>query len=94
MEVVNLNTVELTDDMVYVGRPTKWGNPFVSGIHGTKTEVITKYKNHVINSPDLMAALPELYDKTLACWCYPARCHRNVLVELVEANRRDSILTY
>ena len=26
----------------------------------------------------------ELKDKTLGCWCYPEKCHGDVLIELVE----------
>jgi hypothetical protein len=29
-------------DRVYVGRPSKWGNPFVIGRDGTRDEVIAK----------------------------------------------------
>lgn len=28
---------------VYIGRPSKWGNPFVIGKDGTREEVIAKY---------------------------------------------------
>ena len=31
----------------------------------------------------LVAALPELKDKVLGCWCNPLPCHGDVLVELV-----------
>ncbi|MHB8407807.1 MAG: DUF4326 domain-containing protein [Acidiferrobacterales bacterium] len=29
---------------VYVGRPSKWGNPFVVGRDGSRSEVIQKYR--------------------------------------------------
>jgi hypothetical protein len=29
---------------VYIGRPGKWGNPFVIGKDGTRAEVIAKYE--------------------------------------------------
>ena len=31
-------------DRVYVGRPSKWGNPFVIGRDGTRDEVVAKYR--------------------------------------------------
>ncbi len=70
---------------VYVGRPTKWGNPFIIGKDGTRDEVIAKYRKWLESSPILMASLPELRGKVLACWCAPLACHADVLVELSNA---------
>jgi len=72
-------------DRVYVGRPSKWGNPFVIGRDGTRDEVIAKYRAGIVRQPALMAALPVLRSKHLVCWCAPERCHAEVLIEL--ANR-------
>lgn len=70
---------------VYIGRPSKWGNPFRIGRDGTRAEVIAKYRAYLLGSPVLMAALPELRGKVLGCWCAPQACHGDVLAEL--ANR-------
>jgi hypothetical protein len=72
-------------DRVYVGRPSKWGNPFVIGRDGSRDEVIAKYRTWIVRQPALMTALPELRAKDLVCWCAPERCQPDVLVEL--ANR-------
>ena len=72
-------------DRVYVGRPSRWGNPFVLGRDGTRDEVIAKYRAWIVQQPALMVALPELRNKDLVCWCAPNRCHAEVLIEL--ANR-------
>lgn len=69
---------------VYIGRPSKWGNPFKVGEDGTREEVIEKYKQWVQGQPELMASLGELRGKTLGCYCWPHACHGDVLVELVE----------
>ena len=74
-----------TADRVYVGRPSKWGNPFVIARDGSRDEVIAKYRAWIVRQPALMAALPELRTKSLICWCSPNRCHADVLIEL--ANR-------
>jgi hypothetical protein len=58
-------------DRVYVGRPSKWGNPFVIGRDGTRDEVIAKYRAWIVRQPALMAALGELKRKDLVCWCAP-----------------------
>lgn len=67
---------------VYIGRPGKWGNPFAIGKDGTREEVINKYRVYINSKPELLAALPELKDKTLGCWCSPRACHGDVLAEL------------
>ena len=92
--IINLNTDSADEQTVYIGRPSKWGNPYRVGIDGSKTEVLVLYKQHVLSTPDLINSLSELDGKTLACWCKPAKCHRDVLVELLNVKRVDSFLDY
>lgn len=68
---------------VYIGRPSKWGNPFAIGIDGTREEVIEKYRQYINNKPELLKDIHELKNKVLGCWCSPYVCHGDVLVELV-----------
>lgn len=68
---------------VYIGRPSKWGNPFTIGKDGNREQVIEKYRNWIIKQPNLMSDLHELKGKTLGCWCSPKACHGDVLAELV-----------
>lgn len=70
---------------VYIGRPGKWGNPFVIGRDGSRAEVIAKYRAWLASQPELLDALDELRGKDLVCWCAPLACHGDVLIEL--ANR-------
>ena len=67
---------------VYIGRPSKWGNPFAVGRDGTRVQVIARYEHWVRSQPELIAALPELEGKTLGCWCAPNACHGDVLARL------------
>lgn len=69
---------------VYIGRPSKWGNPFRVGKDGNIGEVLRRYEGYVRTSPELMAALPELRGKVLGCWCEPHPCHGHVLLKLLE----------
>ncbi len=69
---------------VYIGRPSKWGNPFVVGRDGSRADVIRKYEDWIHTQPHLLAALPELRGKTLGCWCSPAACHGDVLARLAD----------
>lgn len=67
---------------VYIGRPSKWGNPFVVGRDGTREEVIAKFGRYLLSNDELMVALPELRGKTLGCWCAPKPCHGDYLLEV------------
>lgn len=72
------------DRYVYIGRPSKWGNPFVVGIDGTRAEVIQKYEEWLRAQPDLVAAAKrELAGKALGCYCKPQACHGDVLAKIV-----------
>jgi hypothetical protein len=68
---------------IYIGRPSKWGNPFEIGKNGSREEVIEKYKNWVVTQ-DLNFS--ELRGKTLGCWCAPKACHGDILIELANAS--------
>lgn len=82
---VNISTYQGELDLVYIGRPTKWGNPFKIGRDGDRQECLDKYYEYIKNSrQDLIDALPELKGKALACWCKPKACHGDILVKLIE----------
>lgn len=72
----------------YIGRPSRWGNPFEIGKDGNREEVIAKYREWVVKQPELMASLHELEGKVLGCWCSPNACHGDVLIELVAAQAK------
>ena len=69
---------------VYIGRPSKWGNPFIIGRDGDRYGVIAEYRQWIRTQPELLAALPQLRGKVLGCYCAPLQCHGDVLKELVE----------
>jgi hypothetical protein len=71
---------------VYVGRPSKWGNPFFIGRDGTREEVIAKYRAYLDKNVVLKAqAQRELKGKMLGCWCAPRACHADVLAEVANS---------
>ncbi len=65
-------------------------NPYKIGEHGSRDEVISKYKemiDHKINTvPNFKAKILNLKDKNLGCWCKPEACHADILFEL--ANKK------
>ncbi len=85
--VLNKRTSGVPRGAVYIGRPSKWGNPFVIGRDGTRDQVVAKYRAHLLGNAALMAALPEQRGKNLVCWCAPLACHGDVLLELANADR-------
>lgn len=80
--VLNKHRDGMPHGAVYIGRPSKWGNPFQIGKHGDRAMVVTSYRAWLCDQPDLMASLPELRGRDLVCWCAPMRCHGDVLLEL------------
>jgi hypothetical protein len=71
-----------SDYDIYIGRPYRFGNPFVIGKDGNRDEVIEKYRDWLMNRPDLLKDIPTLKGKVLGCWCAPKRCHGDILAEL------------
>lgn len=74
---------------VYVGRPTKWGNPYSHlgvpkcAYAENREDAVNKYRDHVnalIKSGLLDPS--ELTGHNLVCWCAPLACHANYLLEL------------
>lgn len=86
---------------VYIGRPSKWGNPFTHK-QGTAAQTVVEsrdaaiaaYKRHLwaqVNSGEVtLDELAALDGKTLGCWCHPQPCHGEVLLAAA-AWARDEI---
>ena len=71
---------------VYIGRPSKFGNPFSIGIDGNRTQVIQQYKEYFYANEELQkAAIAELTGHDLECWCAPLACHGDVIKEFLDA---------
>jgi hypothetical protein len=90
--VLNKHHGGIPKDAVYIGRPSKWGNPFAIPRDGNRAEVIAKYRAWIANNTALMAALPELRGRDLVCFCAPAACHGDTLLELANGPSLDKAL--
>jgi len=80
---------------VFVGRPSKWGNPYIVGQKYRKNitdkfdtwdleKVLFEYRKYIETrlylKPD---CLNELKGKDLVCWCsLEKKCHADILLEL------------
>lgn len=80
---------------VYIGRPSKWGNPYSHIKDGktiatytvdTREEAIEAYREWITNGEGnyLLQDLHELKGLVLGCWCGNKSCHGDVLLELIE----------
>jgi hypothetical protein len=62
-------------------------NPFKVGKHGTREEIIKKYEKYIKNKiqlePELKDILIKMKNKNLGCWCYPEKCHGDVLINII-----------
>ena len=70
---------------VYVGRPTKWGNPHVA-VPERAADAVARYRADLergrlrVSVADVRR---ELRGKDLGCWCPPGRpCHADVLLDV------------
>ena len=83
--------------VVRVDRNTKWGNPFRIGRHGTRREVIEKYREYIKGRLDLIGSLGDIRGMTKACWCHdwdgaapnPMYCHADILHEMSDGLRSN-----
>lgn len=58
---------------VYVGRPSKWGNPYSVQCFGGANEAVSAFRRYVTanqqSAERWRIPLHELRGKNLACWC-------------------------
>jgi len=85
---------------IYVGRGSKWGNPY-SHMEGTaakwvvdsREDAVRLYEEWLRAQPELVAAAKkELKGKVLGCWCKPLACHGDVLLKIAnepEEEKKD-----
>lgn len=83
---------------VYIGRPSKWGNPFshkdgtiAEWKVATREDAVQMYEAYLRSMPDLLEELKELKGKTLGCWCAPKSCHGDIIIKLVEEFHGDHV---
>lgn len=83
---------------VYIGRGTKWGNPYThQDLEGTKADyqtttredAISKYEDYLRGNEELLGSIDELVGKRLGCFCKPQDCHGDILSKV--ANSIDEL---
>lgn len=81
---------KMPPNTAYVGRPTKWGNPFHVGRDGTPAQCVNKYRERLsmIKSGEIgtVGLIRDLRGKDLACWCsLDQPCHADVLLKIANS---------
>ena len=88
MAVLNKHKHGIPPGAVYIGRGSKWGNPFVIGKHGDRDAVCEQHKQYLWNQVQSgeisLEELAALKGKDLVCFCVPARCHGHTLEQAAE----------
>lgn len=87
----NLESWLLDKQNIYIGRNmsfyvkgaigSKWANPFSVKKYG-RNKCLELYESYINNNTDLYNSLDELKGKHLGCWCYPEKCHGDILIKL------------
>lgn len=92
---------KMPEETIYVGRPTKWGNPYklnewtkisggrvyIKNLNGT----IDWYRDHLMNmlrnsGQTKKEFFKEIREKNLACWCPPDQlCHADILLKIANS---------
>ena len=72
-------------DTIYVGRPTKWGNPYQLPVPCTeefREKQILKYEQS-LSEMFKCEIRKELHGKNLACFCsLNKKCHADILLKI------------
>lgn len=83
MAVLNKHKHGIPAGAIYIGRGSRWGNPFVIGKDGDRNSVCDRYEQRLsqqIKSGEVtLEDLAALHGKDLVCFCAPARCHGHTL---------------
>lgn len=80
---------------LYIGRAfaefheSDWHNPFKIEPGCGRKCVVQKFRQYLLNSPELLARLHEVRNKTLGCWCKDKYgkgrlCHGDIIAELAD----------
>lgn len=96
----------MPDGAIYVGRPTRWGNPWRLVCDGgltfsiqTRADAVAAFRRYCSTSPSwINGARAELRGHDLACWCpiishgKYVPCHADVLLSISNETPMDEVI--
>ena len=66
---------------LFMGRPSKWGNPYVLNRDGTRAEVISKFREYFTQQVSTGKLDPEeIRGVDGICFCAPQPCHVDIIL--------------
>lgn len=99
-QLVNLRKFELEDIDTYIGKKSDtydlsdspFSNPFDKSEYGRENAVkhfkLYFYRRY-LEEKDFRMALHDIEGDTLGCWCYPRRCHGEVIVDILNKHMEE-----
>lgn len=85
-KVYNKYHRDAPEDAVYIGRPSRWGNPFKIGVHAEdRDQAVDMFEDWILSDFNEQLRIDVrryLRDKNLICFCAPKRCHGDVLLRV------------
>ena len=98
-KLYNKHHKDFPKDAVYIGRGSKWGNPFSHMSNttakfkvDTREQAVSAYEDWLTKHPELIRqAKKELRGKDLLCFCAPKLCHGNVLLRIANEPHTDGL---
>lgn len=83
MKVWNKNKEKPPKGAVYIGRPSKWGNPFPVRNESQRDWAITSFEKWLDENPKIKEQIKqELKGRDLVCFCKPKSCHGDILFRI------------
>lgn len=79
MTVLNKHHGNIPENAIYIGRGSKWGNPFPLHKDTNRDEVLVKYNHYlrqqIASGKYTLEELASLHNQDLVCFCHPKKCH-------------------
>lgn len=83
--ILNRNHGGIPRNAVFIGRGSKYGNPYKIGRDGSRDEVIALYRDYLLSRLEegyfTIDEIIALYETDLVCYCHPLPCHGEVIHE-------------
>ncbi len=80
--VLNKRRDIIPSGAVYIGRGSKWGNPYPITEDDSREDVIKLYEDLIVPLFGKSQIQHELKGKDLVCFCAPKACHGDILLRI------------
>ena len=84
-----IGSIDIPPNHINIMRPTMWGNPFVIGVHGSRTEVIKLFEEYFYSNKNLQKECLQKMASVdgIVCQCdLHEQCHGDVYLNYIKIN--------